>query len=72
MRVRCAIRTVYLAGHFTTIPSTAAVCSRCGHATESFGTSDRSLLRCLAVMREECPLDERNFYTVDGADEYGG
>lgn len=39
-----------------------AVCSRCGHTVESFGTGDRSRRRCLAMLREECPQDERNFY----------
>jgi hypothetical protein len=40
-----------------------ATCSRCGHETESFGTSECSVRRCLALMREECPEDENNFYT---------
>ena len=42
-----------------------AECSRCGHATESVGTSERSVRRCLAMMREECPEDEENFYVAD-------
>ncbi len=42
-----------------------AYCSKCGHETESYGTGDNSRLRCLALMREECPNGERNFY-VEG------
>jgi hypothetical protein len=29
-----------------------ATCTRCGHVTESFGTTDASYRRCLALMRE--------------------
>jgi hypothetical protein len=42
-----------------------ATCSRCDHRTESFGTSDRSIKRCLALMREECPNGEENYYIDD-------
>lgn len=42
-----------------------ATCSKCGHETMSFGTSDASIRRCLVLMREECPMDESNFYTED-------
>ena len=42
-----------------------ATCSRCGHETMSFGTGEASIRRCLALMREECPEDENNFY-VEG------
>jgi tRNA(Ile2) C34 agmatinyltransferase TiaS len=44
------------------IKGVQAVCDRCGHTTESFGTSDASVRRCLALMREECPGGEHNFY----------
>lgn len=39
-----------------------ATCSRCGNETESFGTSDRSVKRCLVLLRETCPRGEVNFY----------
>jgi hypothetical protein len=44
-----------------------ASCSRCGHETESFGSSERSIERCLALMREECPAGEMNFYVAEDA-----
>jgi hypothetical protein len=47
------------------VEGVAAVCSKCGHTTESFGTSDRSVRRCLALMREECPENKSNFYFSD-------
>jgi hypothetical protein len=37
------------------IPSICATCTRCGHETESYGTGDASVARCLVLMREECP-----------------
>ena len=40
-------------------------CSRCGHQTESFGTGDASVRRCLALLREECPRGEHNFYAAE-------
>ena len=45
-----------------------ANCSKCGHETMSFGDSDASVRRCLALLREECPRGESNFY-VDEDDE---
>jgi hypothetical protein len=48
--------------HGYEVEGVVATCSRCGHTTESFGTSDASRRRCLALMREECPQGECNFY----------
>ena len=36
--------------------------SVCGNETESYGASAVSELRCLVLMREECPRGENNFY----------
>jgi hypothetical protein len=47
-------------------PGVTATCGRCGHATESFGTSDASVRRCLVLLREECPRNEKHFYVADG------
>ena len=63
MKVRCKIEEVELEndeGH--PVEGVRVTCSRCDHETESFGTSDRSIKRCLALMREECPNHEENFY----------
>lgn len=37
-------------------------CSRCGHEVEVCGTTDASVKRGCAMLRDECPLGERNFY----------
>jgi len=44
------------------IPGVVATCAACGHETESFGTGDSSVRRCLVLMREQCPKGARNFY----------
>ena len=45
--------------------SVSATCLICGHTTESRGTSERSVRRCLALLRDECPAGEENFYDCD-------
>jgi hypothetical protein len=62
MRVSCSVSEEDLEGDYGTVGGIAATCSRCGHVTESFGTSEASIRRCLVLMREECPKDERNYY----------
>lgn len=62
MRIFCEITQVDLDGDYGTIEGVSAVCSKCGYCTESFGTSDSSINRCLVLMREECPAREKNFY----------
>ena len=42
-------------------------CGECGHETQSWGHGKPSVKRCLALLREECPDGESNFY-VDGDD----
>lgn len=68
-QVKCEIEETELEnnqGH--SIPGVTAACSKCGHETKSFGTSEPSILRCLALMREECPEGEYNFYVKDEDD----
>lgn len=57
-RVECEITEVEIDGR----PGVAAECLQCNHVTESFGTSEKSIRRCLVLMREECPCGEDNFY----------
>ena len=63
--VRCEISFVDLDGDHGSVEGVQAECLRCGHVTESFGTDSPSVLRCLALMREECPNNEQNFYVED-------
>jgi len=47
------------------ISSVCVTCGKCGHETESFGTGQASITRCLALMRNECPELENNYYVTD-------
>lgn len=63
MQVSCSLEyTDVENGRGDMVEGVCVTCSRCGHATESAGTSERSTRRCLALMREECPEGENNFY----------
>ena len=63
MRVSCSVGYTTLEGdHGDDIDSVEVTCSRCQHTTESYGTSERSVNRCLVLLREQCPISERNFY----------
>jgi hypothetical protein len=69
MRITCEVEEIELendAGHL--IPGVRAVCSRCQHETESYGTSEASVRRCLVLMREECEEDEENYYVGSDGD----
>lgn len=44
------------------VPGVIATCSECGHSTQSFGTGESSIKRCLVLMRKNCPNREQNFY----------
>lgn len=64
MKVKCSVEEedIEREGGNGTTPGVVAVCTRCDHRTESFGTGEASIKRCLVLMREECPNDEENFY----------
>lgn len=51
-----------------TTPGVSATCSRCDHCETSFGTGDKSVRRCLVLLKENCPEGETNYY-VDADDE---
>lgn len=63
MRVECEVDQVELSNERGPVDGVQAVCQRCGHRTESYGTGIRSVRRCLVLMRDECPNGEENFYT---------
>lgn len=44
------------------VDGVVAECTACHYETESYGTGSASVNRCLALMRDECPMGERNFY----------
>jgi hypothetical protein len=67
VRVECEIEYTELENDDgVPVESVVVTCSRCGHATESFGTTSSSVRRCLVLLREECPKGQSNFYLCGG------
>lgn len=64
-KVTTTIDYVELEGDYSSVEGVRVTCDRCEHSEECFGTSEASILRCAAMLRENCPLDEENFYVVD-------
>ena len=63
MRVNAVIQETTLTNDYGhDIDGVEATCCRCGHTTESFGNGENARRRCLALLREECPNCENNFY----------
>lgn len=69
-KVKCEIDYVDLQGSYGhNVPGVRATCKRCGHTTESFGDGEKSVARCLVLMRKECPEEEENFYVGDDGED---
>ncbi len=66
MRVECEVAEVDIDNEDTgqVQEGVLLTCSRCDHMEESFGTSEKSVRRCLVLMRENCEFNEENFYVV--------
>ncbi len=66
MKIVCEIEETDLEGeNGRAIPGVIVRCAECDHEVESFGTSERSIRRCLALLRESCPSNEENFYVTE-------
>jgi hypothetical protein len=66
MQIICYIDKInMLNGNGKDVAGVTATCSRCNHTTKSFGTGEASRKRCLVLLREECPLGEKNFYVEE-------
>ena len=65
-RIKCEIEYITLENDDgMPVDSVVVACGRCGHQTQSFGTTGASVRRCLALLREECPKGQVNFYRCD-------
>ncbi len=47
------------------VPGVIVRCGECDHVEEAFGTSERSVKRCLVLLRENCPRGEENYYVSE-------
>jgi len=63
MRVPCTVDYRELQGRNSSLDGVVVTCSRCEKSTESFGTGEASIKRCLALLREDC--DEENYYYAE-------
>lgn len=66
MKVECEVEETEVENeHGRMQPSVKVTCGRCGHTTQSFGTGEKSIRRCLMLLKEECPEGENNYYVAD-------
>lgn len=62
MRVPCEVVELLPVGGGDRPNGVEVTCLRCYHCTRSHGTSESSVRRALALLRDECPHHEFNFY----------
>jgi hypothetical protein len=65
MIVKCSVEEIDYEDDEYRGSGVQALCPRCSHSTESYGTSTASIRRCLVMLREECPRSEKNYYISD-------
>lgn len=66
MRVECEVEeTEEIGDHGGPVPSVCVTCGRCDHSVVIYGTSDASVRRGLATLRDECPEGENNYYVAE-------
>lgn len=69
MRVACAVDEIERENEEGwPVPAVVVICRRCSYETRSFGTTARSVRRCLAMMYRGCPNGEKNLYVSEDAD----
>ena len=64
-RVEVEVTQIDMQGDHATVPGVCVSCTRCGHEVEVFGTGDASVKRGCAMLRDECPEGETNFYVAE-------
>jgi len=65
-RVETTVEEVELEGSdYQPVGGLTVTCTKCGHEVEVFGTHDASRRRAGAMLAEERPEGERNFYVVE-------
>jgi hypothetical protein len=62
VRVLCEVSEEELDTEHGPVAGVVVICTRCGYEVSSFGTTEASIKRCFAILHEECPEEESNFY----------
>lgn len=65
-KVECEVEDCDVEFKGRMIPGVLVTCTACEHSEEAGGRTDKSVNRCLAQMRENCPEGESNFYVREG------
>lgn len=63
--VLCSVAYVDLEGDNGPQAGVEVTCNRCKHTAESFGEGPESIRRCLALLRDDCPRNEKNWYVEE-------
>lgn len=53
------------------VPGVVVSCTECEHAEEAYGQTAKSVRRCLALLRENCPEGQENYYVASGGEDEG-
>lgn len=70
MKVDCVVKRTDLENERgTTTPGVIVECTKCGETVEIFGQEEGSIRRGLAMLRENCPMGEKNWYEVGSEEE---
>lgn len=64
-RIECEVRAAKVPFNGQMIDGVEVTCTDCDHVETAGGTSEKSVKRCLAMMRENCPEGEDNYYVSD-------
>jgi hypothetical protein len=63
-RITAEVEYTEIEGDNGPVDGVRVTCTKCSHSTESGGTGEPSLKHCAALLRDECPLNEWNFYVL--------
>jgi hypothetical protein len=64
--VKCRIhKTIWETHKAGRYDSTRATCSICNNSTSSHGSGDKSVNRCLVLLKNSCPMGANHFYVAD-------
>lgn len=61
-RVECEVKPAEAEFKGRVCPGVCVICGECGHEVIVAGEEEKSVKRGLATLREQCPMDEDNFY----------
>lgn len=65
-KVECSVEEVDLKNDRGVLVRGVRVeCGRCDRKEESFGITQKSVTRCVMLLKENCPMGESNYYEAE-------